>query len=75
MWYRKAEEYSIYTSKNGVIERMKMALMERERSMLSGAGLGQELWVEAVDTTCYLVNRSPSLALDEMIPDEVWIGN
>ena len=28
--------------KNGVAERMKKMLMERERSMLSGAGLGQE---------------------------------
>jgi len=28
--------------KNGVAERMNKKLMERERSMLSGVGLGQE---------------------------------
>eukprot|EP00253_Pinus_taeda_P009761 PITA_09761 len=48
--------------------------MERERSMLSGTGLGQEFWVEAVETTCYLVNRSPSLALEDKTPQDIWIG-
>eukprot|EP00253_Pinus_taeda_P010573 PITA_10573 len=43
---------------------MKKTLMERARSMLSGAGLGQQFWVEAVETACYLVNRSPSSALE-----------
>jgi len=48
--------------------------MEKERSMLSSAGLGQEFWAEAVSTTCYLVNRSPSSALDDTTPHEVWSG-
>jgi transposase InsO family protein len=41
---------------NGFVERMNMTLMKKARSMLNGAKLGQELWVEAVGTTCYLVN-------------------
>ena len=45
---------------NGVALRMTKTLIEKSRSMLSGAELGQELWVEAVVTSCYLVNRSPS---------------
>eukprot|EP00253_Pinus_taeda_P036609 PITA_36609 len=49
--------------------------MERARSMLSSVGLGQEFWAEAVGTTCYLVNRSPSSALEDKTPQEVWIGN
>eukprot|EP00253_Pinus_taeda_P013281 PITA_13281 len=57
---------------NGVAERMNKTWMERARSMLSGAGLGQEFWAEAVDTACYLVNRSPSLALGDKTPQEVW---
>jgi hypothetical protein len=48
--------------------------MEKARSMLKGDGLGQELWAEAVSTTCYLVNRSPSSALDDTSPHEVWSG-
>eukprot|EP00253_Pinus_taeda_P036449 PITA_36449 len=53
---------------------MKKTLMERERSMLSGARLGREFWAEAVETTCYLVNRSPSSALEDKTPQEVWTG-
>jgi hypothetical protein len=49
--------------------------MEKASSMLSGVGLGKEFWVEAVGTTCYLVNRSPSSALDDKTPHEVWSGN
>jgi len=48
--------------------------MERARSMLSGVGLGHEFWAKAVDIACYLVNRSPSSALDDKTPQEVWIG-
>eukprot|EP00253_Pinus_taeda_P029523 PITA_29523 len=51
---------------------MNQKLMERVRVMLSSAGLGHEFWVEVVDTTCYLVNRSPSLALEDNTPQEVW---
>eukprot|EP00253_Pinus_taeda_P029027 PITA_29027 len=62
-----------YTSqKNGVAERMNKTLMERARSMLSGAGLGQEFWAKAVQTACYLVNRSPSSSLEDKTPQEVW---
>jgi transposase InsO family protein len=57
---------------NGVAERMNMTLMEKSRSMLSGAELGHEFWAEAVGTTCYLVNRSPSSTLDDKTPHEVW---
>jgi hypothetical protein len=59
---------------NGVAERMNMTLMEKSRSMLSGAELGHEFWAEAVGTTCYLVNRSPSSVLDDKTPHEVWTG-
>eukprot|EP00253_Pinus_taeda_P008052 PITA_08052 len=59
---------------NGVAERMNKTLMEKTRSMLSGARLRQEFWAEAVDTTCYLVNRSPSSALEDKTPQEVWTG-
>eukprot|EP00253_Pinus_taeda_P035873 PITA_35873 len=68
------EDYSIYTSAKWSRRRMNKTLMERARSMLSGAGLGQEFWAEAVDTACYLVNRSPSSALEDKTPQEVWTG-
>ncbi|GLJ33476.1 hypothetical protein SUGI_0673510 [Cryptomeria japonica] len=48
---------------NGFAERMKSTLMEKARSMLSGIVLDQKFWVEAIATACYLINRSPTLAL------------
>ena len=68
--WKKATPYT--PQQNGVVERMNKMFMGRARSMLNGAGLGQEFWVDAVDTTCYLVNRSPSLALEDRTPQEVW---
>jgi transposase InsO family protein len=62
------------TQHNGFLERMNKTLMEKSRCMLSGVGLGKELWVEAVGTACYLVNISPSSALDDKTPQEVWTG-
>jgi hypothetical protein len=53
---------------------MNRTLMEKARSMLNGAKLVQEFWAEAVGTACYLVNRSPSLALDDKTPHEIWSG-
>jgi len=43
--------------------------------MLNGAGLGLEFWAKAVETTCYLVNKSPSLALEDKTSQEVWTRN
>eukprot|EP00253_Pinus_taeda_P018968 PITA_18968 len=48
--------------------------MERARRMLSGTGLGWEFWAEAVETTYYLVNRSPSSMLEDKTPEKVWTG-
>eukprot|EP00253_Pinus_taeda_P025595 PITA_25595 len=42
--------------------------------MLSGAELGQEFWAEAVETTCCLVNISPSSMLEDKTPQEVCTG-
>ena len=48
--------------------------MERARCMLNGARLGKEIWVDVVDPTCYMVNRSPSSVLNDKTPQEVWTG-
>jgi hypothetical protein len=44
--------------------------------MLSGVSITREFWLEAevVDTTKYLVNRSPSSLLVNLAPHEVWFG-
>ncbi|KAK3033802.1 hypothetical protein RJ639_034373 [Escallonia herrerae] len=53
---------------------MNKILLERAQCMLSNIVLSKELWTEAVNTAAYLVNRSPSTAIDWKTPEEVWSG-
>ncbi|KAE8655608.1 F-box family protein, putative isoform 2 [Hibiscus syriacus] len=59
---------------NGVAERMDITLLERTRAMLRDACLEKSFWAEAVNTTCYLVNRAPSTAIELKTPMEMWTG-
>ena len=43
--------------------------------MLSNSKLQKSFWVEAVATTCFLINRSLSVTIDKKTPIEVWSGN
>ena len=72
MWYSTTEDYSIHTSEKWSFRKNEKMLMETTRSMLSGVGLGHEFWVEEVDMECYLFNISPSLALEDKTPHELW---
>jgi transposase InsO family protein len=57
---------------NGVTKRMNRTLMGMARSMMQFKGLSTKYWVEAVHTTVYLRNRSPTLTLDGKTPYEYW---
>ncbi|GJT06832.1 retrovirus-related pol polyprotein from transposon TNT 1-94 [Tanacetum coccineum] len=59
---------------NGVAERMNRTLLERARAMLATASLGKSFWAEAVNTACYVINRSPSTAVELKTPMEMWTG-
>ena len=59
---------------NGLAERMNMTLVEKVRCMLFNANMSKHFWAEAVTTAAYLVNRSPSSALQFKTPQEVWSG-
>jgi len=53
---------------------MNHTIMKNVRSILSKSGLEKHFWAKAVKTTCYLINQSPTIALDGDIIQEVWIG-
>jgi hypothetical protein len=53
---------------------MNRTLLERTRAMLKAAGLGKSFWVEAVNTACYVINQSPSTAIELKTPMEIWAG-
>ena len=59
---------------NGVAERYNRTILDRVRSMLKHSGLAKPFWAEAASTTMYLINRSPSAALEGEVPDIVWSG-
>ena len=48
--------------------------MDHARSMSLHVGLPLNMWVEAINTTIYLINRGPSTPLSFGIPEEAWIG-
>jgi len=43
--------------------------------MLSSAAVPKTFWAEVVTTTCFLIKRCPSTALNMKTPKEVWFGH
>ncbi|KAG8477963.1 hypothetical protein CXB51_027628 [Gossypium anomalum] len=60
---------------NGVAERMNRTIIEKVRCMLSNANLQKSFWAEAASTACFLINRSPSVAIEKKTLQKVWSGN
>uniref|UniRef100_A0A2N9FRN5 CCHC-type domain-containing protein n=1 Tax=Fagus sylvatica TaxID=28930 RepID=A0A2N9FRN5_FAGSY len=44
------------------------------RCLRLNAELPKIFWAEAVDMACYIINRSPRVALDGKVAEEVWTG-
>lgn len=59
---------------NSVVERMNRTLMKRVRYLLSEAKLPGMFWGEALYTSAYIYNMSPSSALQNEVPDLFWYG-
>ncbi|KAJ4751816.1 polyprotein [Rhynchospora pubera] len=57
---------------NGVAERKNRTVVEMARSMLKSKGLPNQLWAEAVATTVYILNLSPTKAVLNQTPFEAW---
>lgn len=59
---------------NGVAERVNRTLLEKARCMLFDANLPKSYWAEAVNHAAFLKNRSPSRAIPDHTPEEMWSG-
>ena len=55
--------------KKCIAERLNMTIMNKVHSMLSESGLVLKFWAEAAAVAVYLINRSPSSALEFKIPE------
>ena len=54
---------------------MNRAILENTLCILSNAGLPRKFWAEAVNTACYLINRSPSTTIECKTLEDVWFGS
>lgn len=60
---------------NGIAERGNRTVLEHVRAVLYDSGLPGFLWAEAVATVVYVLNRTPTRALENVVPEEAWSGH
>jgi hypothetical protein len=51
---------------------MNRTLLERTRAKLKATSLGKPLYAEVVKNACYVINQSPSTAIDLKTSMEMW---
>lgn len=59
---------------NGVVETKNKTVVEMGKSMAHEKSLPKNIWAEAVYTAIYLLNRSPTKALDNKTPLEACVN-
>ena len=59
---------------NGVSKRRNQTLLDMVRSMMSQADLPTSFWGYALETTAFLLNRTPTKVV-EKTPYKLWTGN
>ena len=59
---------------NAVAERPNRTITETTRCLRLNAELPKIVWAEAVDMTCYIINRSSRVVLDGKVAEEVRTG-
>jgi transposase InsO family protein len=59
---------------NGIVERRNQTVVEMARTLLKQREMSVVFWGEAVVTTVYILNRSPTKALNGRTSYEAWHG-
>ncbi|KAH9781357.1 hypothetical protein KPL71_008429 [Citrus sinensis] len=59
---------------NGVCERKNRTILNMVRSLLQRSGLPKSFWPEAVVWSVYILNKSPTIAVQNITPEEAWSG-
>jgi hypothetical protein len=59
---------------NGIAERCNRTLLEKVRSILTEANIGNEWWSFAVLTACFQFNRTPNASIENYSPFELRYG-
>ncbi|KAA0056488.1 Integrase, catalytic core [Cucumis melo var. makuwa] len=74
LWHLRELTTPYTPEQNGVAERKNRTVVEMARSMLQIKGLSNDFWAEAVSTSIYLLNISPTKAVMNKTPFEAWYG-
>ena len=69
VWHRTVKSMP---QQNGLVERINRTILERAKCMLINARLLAKFWTEVVNTTCHLINKCLSSAINFKTPQEVW---
>lgn len=72
---RRQLTYAYTPQQNGIAERKNQTIMNMVRSILLGRKMPKTFWPEAVNWTVYVLNRSPTLAVKDITPEEAWSGS
>ena len=64
----------ITPQQNGVVERKNKVIQEMARAMLHNKDVARNLWGEAVNTACHMVNRVYFRPDTKKTPYELWNG-
>ena len=59
---------------NGVAERKNRVIAEIARCMLNEKNMPRCFWADAMLTTVYLINRTPTTIVHIITPEEAWFG-
>ena len=62
------------TPQHGVVERKNRTLQEMACVMLNNKKLSKRLWAEAINTSCYTINRVYLHPCTRMTRYEIWRG-
>ena len=55
-------------------EHKNKTIMNMVRSILSEKKVSKNFWPEAINWTVHVVNRSPTVVIKDMTPEEAWSG-
>jgi len=71
---QKKYSCSYSPQQNGVAERKNRHVIEVARAMLNEKNLPNDFWAEAVVIVIYIMNRTPTIVVHGMTPEEKFIG-
>ncbi|GKV39214.1 hypothetical protein SLEP1_g47020 [Rubroshorea leprosula] len=71
----KRQLTTAYTpQQNGVCERKNRTILIMVRSLLKKSSIPKNFWPKTVNWSIHILNRSPTLTVQNMTPEEAWSG-